>query len=369
MFLDFRERAPLAASKDMYLDAEGNVIKGKAPTAIWQSACPDRSWGWRQRSRGLYGTQDPAGTDGHRHPLAREGFVLQQGDIAEPQQMAHPSSPPTQLPPHFPETGWQPLRRRRKAGPDRPRSQPGSSYREQGPDAFYKGAIADRIVAASTAKGGLLAKADFEQYAVRELPPVTCDYRGYQVISSPPPSSGGVILCEILNVLELYPLARSRSRSRRIRSMSMIEAMRHAYADRNAALGDPDFVKNPVTTLLDKAYATEDPCGITPSERRQIQRDQAAGARPKAMETTHYSIVDEHGNAVAGHLYAQWLIRRWRRRSTEPASCSTMRWTTSRPCPSGRGRSCRRRASPTSWRSPAANPERGSPLDRRSRRC
>jgi gamma-glutamyltranspeptidase/glutathione hydrolase len=115
---------------------------------------------------------------------------------------------------------------------------------EKGPDAFYKGAIADEIVKASAATGGILAKADFEQYTVRELKPVTCNYRGYEIASSPPPS-GGVIICEILNVLEGYPLSYLGYGSAET-VHAMVEAMRHAYVDRNSALGDPDFVENPV---------------------------------------------------------------------------------------------------------------------------
>ena len=121
------------------------------------------------------------------------------------------------------------------------------------------------------AKGGILAKADFEQYAVRELKPVTCTYRGYEIISSPPPSSGGVIICEILNVLEGYPLSYLGAGSAETVHV-MVEAMRHAYVDRNSALGDPDFVENPVSKLLDKAYAEGDPRQDRPVPRRRLAR-------------------------------------------------------------------------------------------------
>ena len=105
---------------------------------------------------------------------------------------------------------------------------------EKGIDAFYKGDIADRIVKASQAKGGILAKADFEQYTVREFDPVKCTYRGYEIVSSPPPSSGGVIICEILNVLEGYPigyLGYGSAETTRV----MVEAMRYAFVDRNSS--------------------------------------------------------------------------------------------------------------------------------------
>jgi gamma-glutamyltranspeptidase/glutathione hydrolase len=172
-----------------------------------------------------------------------------------------------------------------------------SQISEKGSDAFYKGPIADQIVKASQAKGGILAKADFEQYKVHELAPVTCSYRGYEIVSSPPPSSGGLIICEILNVLEGYPLAYLGFGSADTVHL-MVEAMRYAYVDRNSALGDPAFVDNPVKKITDKAYAAE--------IREKIDQYHAGVSKdlkPKdfgeSKETTHYSIIDDAGNAVA----------------------------------------------------------------------
>ncbi|WP_292318702.1 gamma-glutamyltransferase, partial [Mesorhizobium sp.] len=172
-----------------------------------------------------------------------------------------------------------------------------SAISEKGPDAFYKGPIADAIVKASGAKGGILAKGDFEQYAVRELKPVTCSYRGYEIISSPPPSSGGVIICEILNVLEGYPLSYLGAGSAETVHV-MVEAMRHAYVDRNSALGDPDFVDNPVSKLLDKGYAKDIRDKIDPF-RAGVSKDLMPKGFGESKETTHYSIIDRDGNAVA----------------------------------------------------------------------
>ncbi|TJX23387.1 MAG: gamma-glutamyltransferase, partial [Mesorhizobium sp.] len=159
--------------------------------------------------------------------------------------------------------------------------------------AFYKGAITDAIVKASGAKGGILAKGDFEQYAVRELKPVTCSYRGYEIISSPPPSSGGVIICEILNVLEGYPLSYLGAGSAETVHV-MVEAMRHAYVDRNSALGDPDFVDNPVSKLLDKNYAKDIRDKIDPF-RAGVSQDLMPKGFGESKETTHYSIIDKDG--------------------------------------------------------------------------
>ena len=119
---------------------------------------------------------------------------------------------------------------------------------EGGAEAFYTGETADLIVAASAAGGGVLAAADFADYRVRELEPVECSYRGYDIVSSPPPSSGGLVICGILNILEGYPIAYLGYGSAETTRL-MVEAMRHAFVDRNTALGDPDFVDNPVERL------------------------------------------------------------------------------------------------------------------------
>jgi gamma-glutamyltranspeptidase/glutathione hydrolase len=132
---------------------------------------------------------------------------------------------------------------------------------------------------------------------VRELKPVTCSYRGYEIISSPPPSSGGVIICEILNVLEGYPLGYLGAGSADTVHV-MAEAMRYAYVDRNSALGDPDFVDNPVSKLLDKGYAAEIRAKIDPY-RAGVSKDLMPEGFGEHMETTHYSIIDDEGNAVA----------------------------------------------------------------------
>lgn len=132
---------------------------------------------------------------------------------------------------------------------------------------------------------------------MRELKPIECNYRGYDIISSPPPSSGGVIICEILNVLEGYPLSYLGYNSAETVHI-MVEAMRYAYVDRNAALGDPDFVENPVEKLLDKKYASEIAAKIDPYKAGASANLKPLGGK-ESTETTHYSIIDDEGNAVA----------------------------------------------------------------------
>jgi gamma-glutamyltranspeptidase/glutathione hydrolase len=169
--------------------------------------------------------------------------------------------------------------------------------REAGAAGFYKGPVARAIVASSSAGKGLITQADLDQYATRELAPVECDYRGYHVVSAPPPGSG-VIVCEILNILEGYPLKDWGFRSAQAVHVQ-IEAMRHAYVDRNSYLGDPDFVKNPLDRLLDKAYAAKIRAAIDP-QKAAISQNLKPGVAPhEGSNTTHYSIVDSKGNAVS----------------------------------------------------------------------
>jgi gamma-glutamyltranspeptidase/glutathione hydrolase len=143
-----------------------------------------------------------------------------------------------------------------------------------------------------------MTHADLHQYRTREMAPIECDYRGYLVISAPPPSSGGVVLCQMLNILEGYPLAAMGFRSAQAVHYQ-IEAMRHAYADRNRYLGDPDFVRNPVDRLADKAYAARIRAAIDP-DKAGVSTDIKPGIEPhEGGNTTHYSIADRWGNAAS----------------------------------------------------------------------
>jgi gamma-glutamyltranspeptidase/glutathione hydrolase len=184
---------------------------------------------------------------------------------------------------------------------------------DEGERGFYQGPVGAAIVASSQAGKGMITQADLDQYRTRELQPVECDYRGLPCVSAPPPSSGGVVVCEILNVLEGYPLKDWGFRSAQAVHVQ-IEAMRHAYMDRNTYLGDPDFVKNPLDRLLDKGYAQKIRDVIDPAKAGSQQGHRARQPTARALEegsnTTHYSIVDRFGNAVSVTYHAQRLVRR-----------------------------------------------------------
>ena len=294
-FLDFREKAPLAATANMYLDAAGNVIKGATTRGHLAVGVPGTVSGL-EMALARYGTMKRADLIAPAIRYAEQGFVLDQGDAdifatATEAFKADPATATIFLNNGRPFGAGDRLVQRDLAATLR-------QIREAGAAGFYKGPVAQAIVASSQAGNGLLTQADLDQYNARELAPVECDYRGYHVVSAPPPSSGGVIICEILNVLEGYPLKDWGFRSAAAVHVQ-IEAMRHAYVDRNNYLGDPDFVKNPLERLLDKAYAAKIRAAIDPA-KAAVSKDLKPGVAPhEGSNTTHYSIVDGTGNAVA----------------------------------------------------------------------
>jgi len=293
-FLDFRERAPLAAKKDMYLDEAGNPIEGASTDSYLAVGVPGSVAGF-ELAREKYGSKSREELIAPAITLARDGFELKPGDIASlaegNERLAQdPAAAKIFLPNQRPLQVGERLIQKDLANSLQ-------AIASGGTQAFYQGKIADLIVQASRANGGILSKKDFTDYKVRELKPVECSYRGYQIVSSPPPSSGGLVICEILNVLEGYPLAQMGYGSAEATRL-MVEAMRHAFVDRNSALGDPDFVKNPVDKLISKDYAAEIRTRIKPNRATE-----SATLTPpnfsESNETTHYSIIDKEGNAVA----------------------------------------------------------------------
>jgi len=294
-FLDFREKAPLAATANMYLDAQGQVIPGASTQGHRAVAVPGTVSGL-ELALARYGTWKRAALIAPAIRLAQDGYVLEQGDADMLQVAAADLRQDAPSAAIFLPHG-EPLAPGRKlVQADLARTLQRIS--DQGAAGFYQGPTAAALVAASQAGGGLITQADLDQYSTRELQPVECDYRGYRVVSAPPPSSGGVVICEMLNVLEGYPLKAWGYRSAQSVHYQ-IEAMRHAYVDRNSYLGDPDFVKNPLAHLLDKTYAAKIRAAIDPAKAGVSQAIKPGVAPHEGANTTHYSIVDHWGNAVA----------------------------------------------------------------------
>jgi gamma-glutamyltranspeptidase/glutathione hydrolase len=293
--LNFRERAPLAAHETMYLDDKGEVVEDLSLKGYKAVAVPGTVLGL-DTLLSRYGTMPRAAVMAPAIRLAREGFVLDQGDVDILARANDDFADQPEAAAIFLKQG-RPL----AAGDMLVQTDLAASLgaiASEGPDAFYKGPIAAKIVAASEAKGGILSLQDFASYTVTEETPVRCSYRDYLIVSAPPPSSGGTTICQIMNILEGYPMKDFGWHSAKSVHV-MAEAMRHAFVDRNFRLGDPAFVANPMDELLSEDYAARLRAVIDPGKAARSS-DVRPGTPPHGgMETTHFSVVDAKGNAVA----------------------------------------------------------------------
>jgi gamma-glutamyltranspeptidase/glutathione hydrolase len=306
-FLDYREKAPAAATRDMYLDAQGNVIDGASEIGYKSIGVPGSVAGMVHAEQ-KYGKLTLKQVMAPAIKVAREGYALSWEDAQDmhDQYLAE-----------FPES-------RRVFQRNGDFYKPGEIFRQpdlartleriaEKPDDFYHGALARELAAAMHKGGGLITADDLARYEVIEREPVRGSYRGYEVISAPPPSSGGTVLIESLNILEGYNLAGMGDRSAQSIHFT-VEAFRRAFLDRAEFMGDPDFGKIPVAQLLDKKYAaawreTIEPAHASPSKDLKrpavfSELEQYAAAHPPTVpresnHTTHYSVVDADGNAVA----------------------------------------------------------------------
>ena len=294
-FLDFREKAPRAATRNMYLDKDGNIVKD-ATTLGWLAAGVPGTVSGLEYARQKYGTMTRRALIAPAIRLAEDGFILDQGDIdmfasAIDDLKKFPESAKIFLKDGQPFEAGQKLVQRDLAETLRLIARYGAS-------GFYRGSTAAAIVKASRAGGGIIDSDDLAGYRPRELSPIECDYRGYHVISAPPPSSGGVALCEMLNILEGYQLKALGFGSAQALHYE-IEAMRHAFVDRNSFLGDPASLTFPIEKLIDKSYAAKIRETIKP-DKATPSRDLGPGVAPhEGINTTHVSITDNAGNAVS----------------------------------------------------------------------
>jgi len=294
-FLDFRERAPLAAKRDMYLDKDGNVVKD-ATTLGWLAVGVPGTVSGLEYARQKYGTMMRRTLIAPAIGLAEDGFVLDQGDVDMLASVTDDLKKFAATARIFLKAGQPFEAGERLVQPELARTL--RVIERQGTSGFYRGKTAAAIVKASRAGGGILDLEDLVRYGTREFAPVACDYRGYHVISAPPPSSGGVALCEMLNILEGYQLKELGWGSAPALHYE-IEAMRHAFVDRNSFLGDPASLTFPIEKLIDKSYAAKIRDTIKP-DKAALSRDLGPGVAPhEGINTTHVSIIDRAGNAVS----------------------------------------------------------------------
>lgn len=295
-FINFRETAPAIASKDMYLDKEGNLIKDASLYGYLASGVPGTVKGL-DAALEKYGSLSRQEVMAPAIKLAREGYILTRADtdVLETSTERFKQDPETAKIFLKPDgSPWQPGDRLVQTD----LANTLEAIAEQGPDIFYRGEIAEKVEAASKQHNGSLTKKDFENYTITETKPISCSYRGYEFISAPPPSSGGVTICETLNILEGYDLKSMGFNSAQY-VHTLTEAMRHAYMDRNTFLGDPEFIKNPTDKLVSKEYAAEIRQQISVDKATPSANVQPGKAPHESPETTHYSVVDKEGNAVS----------------------------------------------------------------------
>ena len=287
--LDYREMAPLSATRDMYVDAAGHLtMKGRVgPLA---SGVPGAVAGMAEALR-KYGTLPLSTVMQPAIRLAADGFTVDSalsGALVGARKLLTPFEGSSLFYP-----GGRALAPgARLVQPDLARTL--RLIAEQGPSAFYAGPVADSLVAEMKRDGGNITAADLANYKAEWRTPIVGTYRGDTLVAMPPSSSGGTTTIESLNILETWPALPPAGSAAAVHDVA--EAFRRAFIDRNSELGDPAFVKNPVARLTSKTYADSLRTTIVAGK---ASKTPAFDAHGESMQTTHYSVVDAKGNAVA----------------------------------------------------------------------
>jgi gamma-glutamyltranspeptidase / glutathione hydrolase len=295
--IDYRETAPQGINAKSFLDAQGNADPQKSRNSALAIGVPGTV-------AGLALAEEKYGSGGFTlaELIAPAIALARDGIIVTAETLDPPTIDPSRLK-RWPSTAKIFLK------PDGSTFAPGEHLTQSdlanaleavargGPRAFYDGPIAEKIAATVQAAGGVMTAGDLKNYRAVERAPVRGTYRGYGIVSMPPPSSGGVELIEMLNILEGYDLAHDDQAQE---AFLLTEAMKRAYADRALYLGDPDEVKNPVARLTGKDYAAKWRATIDPQRATPANAIRPGGvADPEGRNTTHFSVVDRFGNAVS----------------------------------------------------------------------
>ena len=294
--LDFREVAPKGASRNMYLDDKGNVVDGKSLFTHYAVGVPGTVAGMTH-ALSRWGSMPLSTVMAPAIALADKGYPVSitLAKTLDQEKKNMRKWPATQA--IFWKNG-APL----QAGEPLVQKDLAQSLRlisQQGAKAFYQGEIAQKIAAEMAPHTNAITLEDLRDYKVVEREPVRGTYRGYQIVTMPPPSSGGAHLLQILNMMERWPMKQWGADSAQSVHY-MTEAMKLAYADRAEYLGDPDFVKIPLQGLISKRYADALATGIKPQQAKPSQDIKPGKPQPyESDQTTHYSVVDKAGNAVA----------------------------------------------------------------------
>ena len=295
--IDYREMAPAGATENMYLDAEGKVDKQRARFSYLSVGVPGTVAGMALALE-KYGTMSLAEVIAPAISLAHNGITVTppMADALRRRQKRLSKHEATAR--IFLHAGGKALASGEQLV-QRDLARSLTQIAEQGPDAFYRGEIAGKIAAAMAANGGLITLDDLKNYSAVERAAVQGSYRGYDIYSMPPPSSGGVHLVQLLNILEDYPITFLGHNSADTIHL-MTEAMKLAYADRSRYLGDPEFWKVPVAGLTSKAYAAKLREKIALRHATASKDIKSGNPLPyESNETTHFSIMDSAGNVVS----------------------------------------------------------------------
>jgi gamma-glutamyltranspeptidase/glutathione hydrolase len=292
-FINFRETAPLKAHSQMYLDDRGELIENLSTDGYLAVAVPGTVKGLNY-ALDRYGTMEREQVIEPAIALAEEGFALQSGDVE-----IFEAGQDRLLQPNVAKIFLQDGKKTYQVGDVLVQTDLANTLKaisQEGTAAFYQGEIAKQIVAASQKNNGILSLEDFASYQVKEYEPISCTYRGYRVASSPPPG-GGTTVCQMLNILSGYNLKELGWHTPQ--SLHQIfSSMLLAFGDRNRYLGDPDFVDNPTNKLLSAEYAAalRSKIAFAALDPESIY---STAVQHEGTNTTHYSVVDKEGNAVA----------------------------------------------------------------------
>ena len=294
--IDGREQAPAAAHKDMYLDEEGNVVRDLAVNGPLAGGIPGEIAGLEHLAKN-YGRLPLAVSLQPAIRIAREGFpidkkfhqllgwridTIKRWPAASEAYLDKGEMPAEGFIIKLPDLAWVL-----------------EQVAEQGAKGFYAGPVAEKMVKGVRDAGGIWTLEDLAAYKIKERDPIRTQYGDYELVTAPPPSSGGVAIAEILNILEPYPINELKPV---LRTHLVVEAMRRAYRDRAIYLGDPDFVDVPVDMLTSQYYADGLRASIRPDRATPSSMLAGNDQIPEGTDTTHFSIIDADGNMVAATL-------------------------------------------------------------------
>jgi gamma-glutamyltranspeptidase / glutathione hydrolase len=292
-FINFREKAPLNSQSNMYQAKDGSV-KSKLSSKGYLSVGIPGTVAGLDYALSKYGTMPLSTVMEPAINLASNGFILEKGDVNILHAGTSQFKEQSNVANIFLKKGLKEF----QSGDvfvQKNLATTLESISKSGSKEFYEGKIAKDIVNASKLNNGILTLEDFKKYSVEEIKPITCNYRGYDVITAPPPG-GGVTLCQMLNIIEGYNLKELGFHSSS-GLQYILSAMMFAYADRNSSLGDPNFVKNPTEKLLSKKYAQVLRQKIPINKAPKVLLNQNISL--EKPNTTHFSIQDKYGNSVA----------------------------------------------------------------------